>query len=142
MASTPPSSSSDAKRPSSGAAAAAETASEATKLKDAATAKYKEKDYAAAVKLYSEAILLTPTTQLYTNRAAAHMMLEQCVALITTLYCFQLGGITVAAAFGLSGQTLAGCDTLCGVDFVRWVIQIRGGAGRLRDCDWPGQLKY
>jgi DnaJ family protein C protein 7 len=60
-------------------AAAAGEALAAAKRNDA-TEKYKAGNYREAVALYSEAIEAAPSSQLYANRAAAYMMLQEYAA--------------------------------------------------------------
>ena len=75
--STPPDNTAAAAAATPADAAAANSAASAAKLKDAATARYKEKDYAGALSLYTDALAAAPSSGLYNNRAAAHMMLSQ-----------------------------------------------------------------
>ena len=66
-----------------GHAESAAASDAAGKEKDLDTAKYKEKDYAGAVHHYTDGINLSPSAAtliaLYLNRAAAYLMLQQCV---------------------------------------------------------------
>jgi hypothetical protein len=60
----------------SGADAAATAAARAEKLRGDATELYKKGDYAGATAAYSAAIDTAPSSVLYSNRAAASMMLH------------------------------------------------------------------
>jgi hypothetical protein len=55
-------------------------ATRAAELKDAANALHKAGDYVGAVAKYTQAIDTLPSAMLYTNRAAALLMLKKCVA--------------------------------------------------------------